>query len=456
MRREQKHLKIEKVTKRKKQRKFLKILSVIFLVVLAVAAFTVIRDYKARPGFLEKVWISGRGADYINVSWERVRNVDKYIIMYDDKTVEVSGRKKGAKISGLEEDTYYKFSIRADSKKREGFDTLTASARTKKRTHITGNTKQTRFANMPVDLKQTAETPVSYVPAKGYTVNEDGKVVFKRSGRIRVTAVSEETEEYASDKKVITVDVLDTISVDGKSAEPHIFYHIDKDNCDLVMTVTGSKTVTGPQSFDYDGEKYVSVFIKEDKQRIINFGEGKDGKKVIKPKMDLGHSNGFTIADGIYYSVRGGGSATCVKIDPKTEKYESFELPHPASGIAYDRKAKMFYTSQRGGMVAYDDQFNVVSEVNRMYRKTTNYFQDCGAYSGIMMHCVSGEHAQATNYIDFYDMVNGKYMGTVECELNELESIFVDDKGYIELLCNTKYLEDCIWKTPINMKKLCN
>lgn len=453
MRREQKHLKFEKETKRKKQRKLLKKLAIVFLVVLAVAIVTVIRDYQARPGFLDKVWVSDRGADYISLSWEKVRNVDKYVVMYGDKTVRVSGRKAGVVIEDLDEDTYYEFSVRADSKKREGFDTLTANARTKKRTHIKGKSKQMRFANMPVDLKQTAETPVSYVPANGYTVNEDGKVIFKRSGKVKVTAVSEETDQYASEKKVITVDVLDTIAVNGKSAKPHFFYHLDKKNCEKVMTIEGTKTVTGPQSFDFDDGKYVMVFVKEDKQRIITVG---DKKTISKPKLDLGHSNGFTIADSIYYSVRGGGSSTCIKIDPEKESYESFELPHPASGIGYDRTTNMFYTSQRGGMVAYDDQFNVVKEVDRMYRKTTNYFQDCGAYGGIMMHCVSGKHAQGTNYIDFYDMINGNYMGSIKCELNELESIFVDEDGYIEVMCNTKELKDYIWKTPINMKKLCD
>ena len=53
-------------------------------------------------------------------------------------------------------------------------------------------------------------------------------------------------------------------------------------------------------------------------------------------------------------------------------------------------------------------------------------------------------------------MINGKYMGTIECDLSEIESMLVDDEGYIVLLSNVKDKQDLIWKTPINMKDLCD
>ena len=71
-----------------------------------------------------------------------------------------------------------------------------------------------------------------------------------------------------------------------------------------------------------------------------------------------------------------------------------------------------------------------------------------------MMHCVSGSDLQGTNYLDFYDMLHEKYLGSVECSLNEVESLIVDEEGYIQLLCNTKGPDDYIWKTPLNMKML--
>ena len=48
-----------------------------------------------------------------------------------------------------------------------------------------------------------------------------------------------------------------------------------------------------------------------------------------------------------------------------------------------------------------------------------------------------------------------KLPGSIECELDEIESIIVDEEGYIELLCNIIGYPDYIWKTPINMKLLC-
>lgn len=447
-----KHAKKEP-SKRDRRKKQLKVLTVLFLLALAAAALTVYRDYKARPGFLEKIWISERGADYVTVEWEKVRNVNKYVVMYDGKTIEVSGRKKGVIIHGLTEDTEYEFSVRADSKKRKGFETLTQKAKTKKKQHITGAEKQMKFANRPVDLKQTAETPVTYKPGNGYTVTEDNKVVFTKAGAITVTAETGATEEYAAESKEIKVEVLDAVSVEAEGATPHVFYKLNRDNCECVWKVRGEKKIRTPQSFDYFDGKYIIAYIQgETDQRIITFG---NSEVVYEPERDLGHANGLTMKNGLCYIVKGGGRE-CITFDPKNNKYNSFILPRFASGIAYDRTNDMFYTSQRRGMTTYDSKFNVVRTVGRVARKTKYYYQDCGAYGGIMMHCVSGENYRGTNYIDFYDMINGKYMGTIECQLSEVESLFVDEEGYIELLSNTTDKVDRIWKTPINMKALCD
>ena len=70
------------------------------------------------------------------------------------------------------------------------------------------------------------------------------------------------------------------------------------------------------------------------------------------------------------------------------------------------------------------------------------------------MHCVSGKNPQGTNYIDFYDLISNRYIGSAECELNEVESLIVDDEGYIELLSIGNNNKNYIWKTPINMQEL--
>ena len=450
---EVKHFK-QKQSKRNRRKKQLKVLSVLLLIVLAVLAFTVYRDYKARPGFLEKIWIEERGADYITVAWERARNVNKYVLMYDGNTIEVSGKKKGVKIHGLAEDTEYEFSVRADSKKRKGFETLTEKARTKKSQHITGEAGHMKFMNRPVDLKQTAETPVKYLPGDGYTVTEDNKIVFTKPGTITVTAATDENDEYATATKEISVEVMDTVSVEAEGASPHVFYKLNKKNCECVKRVRGEKEASIPQSLAYSDGKYIIAYISKTTQRVITFGNNLE--EVYVPTLDLGHANGMTAANGICYIVKGGNNADCITFDPKKNTFSSFKLAQFASGIAYDRAKDMFYTSQRNGMTAYDNKFNLVRKVGRVSRKTKYYYQDCGAYGGIMIHCVSGENYRGTNYLDFYDMINGKYMGTIECDLSEIESMIVDDEGYIELLSNVKDKQDLIWKTPINMKDLCD
>ena len=445
--------------KRERRKKQLKILLILFGIALVEAILTIIHDYKVRPGMLEKVWIAQRGADYVIVAWERPRNVYKYVVTYNGKIKNVGGQKDCVRITGLDEDTEYDFSVRADSKTRKGFESLTASARTKKTQQIQGKSKQMKFMSRIADLNLTAETPVKYKPGNGYIVTEDGKIRFTRSGKVKVKAMTDETEEYAEADKVITVEVIDDIDVDADGAKQHVFYNLNKNNCDCVMAVEGSKTAPIPQSFVYNDGKYIIAYIGKDEnnkdftQRIVTYG---DKRTVYKPKLKLWHANGLTIADGRCYSVRGAGSAKCVSFDPPNNNYEEFDMPSPASGIAFDTTTNMFYTSQRNGMVVYDSNFNIVRNVGRVYRKTQYYYQDCGAYGGIMMHCVSGPDYQGTNYIDFYDMINGRYMGSAECALNEVESLIVDEKGYIELLCNTSGDKDYIWKTPINMKMLCD
>ena len=442
----------KKINRRTRQKKLLNVLLAILAVVLVVLAVTIYRDYQARPGFLEKIWISDRGADYITVSWERPRNIYKYVITYNDKTISVSGMRKEMRLTNLEEDTDYTISVRADSHQRKGFKTLTEHARTKKKQSIAGDNTQMKFVNTLVDLRMDAETELTYLSSNKNMKIEGDKVMFTRPGKYIVTVKTSETSEYAAATKKITVNVLDSVNVDADGAAPHVFYRLNSDNCELKMSIRGVKEGNVPQSFEYlNGKYYVLYVVKGNKtQRIISFG----GKKTVyKPKMDLGHSNGLTVADGTFYEVNGRGPDG-VSFDPSNKNYKSFSLPYNASGIAYDEMNQMFYTSQLNGMTTYDKNFNVVNHFGRIYRSGTHYAQDSAAYKGVLMHCVSGKDPYGLNYIDFYDMLHQKYMGSIECNLSEVESILVNDDGYLELLCNTKSNEDYIWKTPINVKML--
>lgn len=437
--------------KRKRQLKHLKTLLILLIIAIAGAGITIYRDYQARPGFLEKIWISDRGADYITVAWERPRNVYRYIVTYNGETVNVSGRRKNVKLTGLDADTEYKISVRADSKKREGFEELEEHAKTKKIQTIDGDAPEMCFANRPVDFKQTAQTTLTYVSGKSYTVTEDGKIVFTGGGEITVTATAAETEEYAAATKEIKVEVLDTVNVDAAEAAPHIFYKLNSSNCGYVMTITGTKEASIPQAFTRYNGKYLITYITKENQRLVSYG---NGKEVYTPEQPIGHANGITIANGKCYLVEG-YSAKCTTFDPPNSNYSSFELPASTSGIAYDEINNMFYTSAKKGLTVYDGNFNYVKNVGIISRKNAYYVQDSAAYGEIMMHCISGADFFGTNYIDFYNMSSGTYLGSIECQLGEIESILVDEEGYIELLCNVKGSQDNIWKTPINMRMLC-
>ena len=438
--------------KRKKQLKRLRVLLVLLIIAWAGAGVTIYRDYHARPGFLEKIWISDRSDDYITVAWERPRNVYKFVVKYNGKTINVSGRKKKVKITGLKADTYYRISVRADSREREGFEELREQARTKKSQTIEGEAEQIRFANRPVDLKQTAVTDIIYTPGKGYNVTEDGKVVFTEAGNITVTVKARESEEYGSATREIKVEVLDSVNTPAKGAKQHVFYKLNRGNCELIRSIKGTKKIYKPQGFVKKDGMYMVAFIYEDEQRIVTYG---NKRSVYTPAEDLGHANGLTYAGGRYYSVAG-WSGRCVSFDHPDGEYESFDLPYYASGIAYDELHDMFYTTSRKQLVVYDGSFNYIKSIGRVQRKNKFYAQDCAVYDGILMQAISGPDYDGINYIDFYDVNSDTYLGSIECNLSEVESVIVNDEGYLEILSNEKGRTERIWKTPFNIKKLCS
>jgi hypothetical protein len=51
-------------------------------------------------------------------------------------------------------------------------------------------------------------------------------------------------------------------------------------------------------------------------------------------------------------------------------------------------------------------------------------------------------------------MKHGEYLGTIACDLSEVESATVDDDGYMLLLSNYSSSTDIIWKTPINIEDI--
>ena len=105
-------------------------------------------------------------------------------------------------------------------------------------------------------------------------------------------------------------------------------------------------------------------------------------------------------------------------------------------------------------MLSGDGNFSTLHSCGVVSHSGSVYTQDCGGDSGIMFHCLSGSSKHGVNYIDIYNMYQGTYLGTLRCDLSEVESCIVDEDGYLEILANNSTKEDYIWKTPLNVNDL--
>ena len=467
------------------------------LVVAAITGFAVIRDYRSRPGILESESLRAveRGTDRLVLEWDAVRNTDTYVVLYKPahashaewKKAELdAGRAEAAadkaspagqvqdggdtaespdnsgrarvRIKNLEEGTTYVVIIRPDNDERTGISTGGRRFTTLMSQKISVRKKFDKLScSKPFNLDARASTPLSYESSDEsvLTVDKDsGEVTLKGAGTAKIKITARETKKYAAAGRTVKVRVIGAESTAAAGASMRAIYHVDETNCKVVKSITGSGSVTVPQALGYSGDKYYVAYGMSDSQRIITFDAEGDGKEVSVPDIALGHPNGFTYADstGKCYCVKGWGGR-CVTYDPSTGEYGVFNLPNGASGISYDRALNRFYTCTRTRMVAYsgDGDWNVLNTVGVVKHGGTMYTQDCGGHAGIMFRCLSGPSKHGTNYIDLYDMVNGRYLGTIICELSEVESCIVDKDGYLEILSNDSGSTDYIWKTDLNI-----
>ena len=441
--------------KRKVIEKIIRIEAYILIPVMLVAGMTLFREYNILPGIVEAnaLEISDKTADSVSLRWKPVRNADRYIVSYKEKTSdtwiekELSGNVTEYRVEGLEEGASYDFSLRADSEEREGKTEAAAETATKRRQTIEGKKKQMKLAGKrQLELDSETDIKLSSEDEEVAVVNED-QTMDLSPGTVTIKAEAEETEDFEKDETEVELEIVDSVSEETDSAEVHIMYRLDKSNCEVAVTLKDSEV---PQSFDYADGKYMVAYGMSSARRIVTYDE--EGKSEIKASASLGHPNGFAYSDK-GHSVRG-WSSECVTIDMENGDCETISLPYGASGIAYDRALGRFYTSSRTALVSYDKDFNKLLSVTPISHKGTYYTQDCGGGSGILMRCLSDSTKHGKNLIDLYDMVNGLYLGTVECDLSEVESAAVDDDGYMLLLCNTKKNIDYIYRTPININDL--
>ena len=477
-------------------RRFFSAALILFLAVLALTVFTAFNHYRLYPGRVERdsICSPGRGSDYIIVGWDGTHNTEVYKVWYKENTApeedpdaeesssEDSQTEKEKEkeevviddgwtaletdvpeitVNDLKKGTSYSFIIRADSKDKEGVATAPRSFSTKKSQKIKVSKKITKFTfSKPFKLNADAVTDLMYEssdPEVAVVDPETREIKITGEGDTEITVTARSSSEYESASKVVELKVIDSKAVSAGGASAHIIYHLDPDNCEVVKRITGADGAVIPQGLGYTGDKYIVSYGMGSPNRIISFDVDGDGKIISVPKVSMGHPNGFTYADenGRCYCVKG-WTSKAYTYEPTSNSYGSVNLSYGCSGIGYDRKEKLLYTCSRTAMVAYDisDGYSVKYRCGVVKHSGTVYTQDCGGHAGIMLRCLSGSSKHGTNYIDLYDMKNGRYLGTLSCDLSEVESCIVDKDGFLEILSNNSSGVDYIWKTDLNIETL--
>lgn len=470
-----------------------------FAAVLLAAALTLtvimaFNHYRLYPGNVERDSLSspGRGLDYIVVSWEDTHSTDKYKVWVKEYSLvreEIESAKAAAEnaegqteevqivpdeswlefetdvpeitVRDLKPDTSYSFIVRADNEKKEGVATQPRNFKTKKRQKIKVAKKITKFTfSEPFIPKVSAKTDLIYEsadPSVAVIDPETNKIVITGEGDTEITVTARSSLEYESAEKTIELKVIDAYPVSAGGAAPNIIYHLDSDNCEVVKMVSGADGASVPQGLGYTGDEYIIAYGMGSPNRIISFDVEGEGKSVSVPTVSMGHPNGFTYADeNARCYLATGWTSRAYTYEPTSDTYSSVNLSYGFSGIGYDRKEKLLYTCSRTAMVAYDisDGYSIKYRCGVVSHSGTVYTQDCGGHAGIMFRCLSGPSKHGINYIDLYDMKNGRYLGTFSCDLSEVESCIVDKDGFLEILANNSSNVDYIWKTDLNIDTL--
>lgn len=460
--------------------------SVLLMAAVTLCGILLYNHYHEYPGKVERDSIRAkeRGADYIVLTWDETHTTDFYKVfcrehdpsqdpepegdifekkevVIDESWRELESDENEIKVDGLEEDKSYSFIVRSDNSEHEGIGTEPRNFKTKKPQTIEVTKRITKLtSSKPFRLDARAETGLMFESSDTEVADIDpdtGEVTINGPGTVEFTIKAKTTVDYVGAEKAVDMRVLKSDPVKAGGASARIIYHLDSDNCEVVKRITGSGGAVIPQGLAYTGDKYIVSYGMGSPNRIVSFDVEGDGKSVSVPKIALGHPNGFTYADenGRCYCVKG-WSSKAVMYEPTSGKYSSVSLPRGCSGIGYDRKEKLLYTCSRTVMAAYDisDGYKTVRTTGVVKHSGHTYTQDCGGHAGIMLRCLSGSNKHGTNYIDLYDMKNGRYLGSFSCDLSEVESCIVNKDGFLEILANNSGSTDYIWRTDINIETI--
>lgn len=459
---------------RKKLLRLVQIELILLVIVLIALGLFLYKDYNERPGFLDwgTLKATERTTDSIALKWKSSRNTEIYNVFYKEKNAPAGewekaivkssdGTEPEITLEGLEEGVKYAVVLRPDSADRKGFKTSAKYFTTRKSQKIKARTLMTKLTcNKPFKLKAKAKTALHYKSSDPDIAEVDpdkGTVTPKSSGEVIIRITAEETKDYMPAKKKVRIIVIEAEATNPSSSSARIIYSLDEDDCEAVMAISGAGGASTPQSLAYTGDKYIIAYGSSSVQRIVTYDADGNNKSVRAPGVGMGHPNGFTYCNdnGVCYSVRGWTGKT-VSYAVESGVFSSLNLRYGCSGIAYDRVDKVFYTSARNAMRVYsgDGNFSHMSAISNVKHSSHVYTQDCGGHAGILMHCLSGSSKHGTNYIDLYNMREGTYLGTISCDLSEVESVIVDDEGYLEIMSNYTTSVDYIWKTRINIEDI--
>lgn len=454
---------LPKVTKRQLQ------VELLMLIVLATICFFVVRqDYLARPGIINEDSLTAieRTSNSITLQWQETRNTKEYVILYkrygkkyktwNKETVSSSNDKLGSvKIGELYEGTKYSFILRPDNDKRDGFHTERVVFSTKIKQNIIVRKKNVTklFSQKKYRITGDAHTELSYKSSniRVASVNEKtGKVKFKKPGQTTITITAKETDEYTSARTKVRMLILGDVSGKSSGASAKTIYYLNSENCTPLFSV---KAAGCPQSLAYTGEKYI-IGYNQGFSGVITYS--KKGKLLNKYHSGaLGHANGMTYSNTSKrcYIVRGNSHSIDI-FNPNTGGFGSTSIFCSGSGLGYDRVKDVIYLSSRTGIRAFsaDGSFSHLKIISNVDHGKHVYTQDCCGHGGIVIRCISGSNKRTENYLDLYDFDHASYLGSLLCNIGEVESAIVDDDGYLELLINNS--DDYIWKTPINIDSI--
>lgn len=235
-------------------------------------------------------------------------------------------------------------------------------------------------------------------------------------------------------------------------------YTFDEKNCKKKLKVTGFANGWVPQGMAYTGKQYYVLFGMGGGQSIVTYSASGKRLKATRLPYNIGKPNAMTWNPQTKLCYIFCGSQKKIYTwNPASNKFGTARTPYSSSGVSYDRKTKKIYATSLSAVRVYssDGRFRLEKSFDRCYHSGRSYIQDCGAYGGFIFHAMSGPNKFGKNYLDVYRAKDGKYLGSIAVYLGELESVIVDNKGYIELLVNHggSFIE-YVWKTPLNVKDM--